>query len=618
EDPDEPGEGDRTATSAADRDGPDEATDDLVEQAAIATEYLAAMRDRFEASLTSESAFSIIATNARLTTLDAAVLAIVMAVEADPALARVLATAERRERPTNVTLRALSAMLDGWSDDEAPVRSRLVPDAPLRRAALCDLIDVGPPSLFHEQTVTAPHAVVWTLLGDRYDDPDLPDRIETIELPTSERDGAPLTVIAGHDRRLRLIEAARHTSGTRFITTTAPDSDASWAALVRTATMHGHGVIVEVDGSLTSTARRWIERATHLSWAIASARDLADHDLPDRPWVEHQPTDRAPTDQEWRAVFGDDVERSHPLTHDQMYRVARLLPAVDGDLDRAVRRLISGRLDGLATRVRPSRTWDDIVLSPGRTAQLRAIADRYRYRTRVFDEWGFAPDTMVHGLVAAFAGPSGTGKTLAAEVIAGELGLDLFKLNLSAVVSKYIGETEKNLEEIFGAAAAGDLVLFFDEADALFGKRSEVKDARDRYANIEVSYLLQRIERYDGMVILATNLEKNIDDAFLRRIQARIEFAMPTVDERRQIWERNLPPGAPVVDIDVDWLAAHFEITGASIRNAAIHAAFRAAATGSTITMETAVLGVAQEYRKLGRLVKEVDFAEHYLAASLV
>jgi SpoVK/Ycf46/Vps4 family AAA+-type ATPase len=215
-------------------------------------------------------------------------------------------------------------------------------------------------------------------------------------------------------------------------------------------------------------------------------------------------------------------------------------------------------------------------------------------------------------VVAMFAGPSGTGKTLAAEVVAGELGLDLYKVDLSAVVSKYIGETEKNLERIFGAAAAGDLVLFFDEADALFGKRSEVSDAHDRYANIEVAYLLQRLETYDGLVVLATNLQRNIDPAFLRRISVAIDFVPPEEPERRQIWARAFPSTAPVADVDIDFLARQFKITGGVISNAALGAAFLAAAEDSPITMRHAVLSVKREFQKLGRLRTEKEFDRYF------
>jgi SpoVK/Ycf46/Vps4 family AAA+-type ATPase len=214
--------------------------------------------------------------------------------------------------------------------------------------------------------------------------------------------------------------------------------------------------------------------------------------------------------------------------------------------------------------------------------------------------------------VALFSGASGTGKTLAAEVVAGELGLDLYKVDLSSVVSKYIGETEKNLERIFSGAAAGELVLFFDEADALFGKRSEVADAHDRYANIEVAYLLQRLETYDGIAIMATNLQRNMDQSFLRRIHVAVEFPVPDEEGRRAIWQLSFPPDAPTEDIDVDFLARQFRISGGSIRNAALTAAFIAAEAGGPITMEAAVLGVKREFQKLGRLRTEVEFDRYF------
>jgi SpoVK/Ycf46/Vps4 family AAA+-type ATPase len=229
----------------------------------------------------------------------------------------------------------------------------------------------------------------------------------------------------------------------------------------------------------------------------------------------------------------------------------------------------------------------------------------------VYGRWQFSPAPST-GVVALFAGPSGTGKTLAAEVVAGELGLDLYKVDLSAVVSKYIGETEKNLERIFGAAAAGDLVLFFDEADALFGKRSEVSDAHDRYANIEVAYLLQRLETYDGLVVLATNLQRNIDPAFLRRISVAVDFVPPEEPERRAIWARSFPPTAPVDDLDLDFLARQFKVTGGVISNAALGAAFLAAAEDGPITMRHAVLSVKREFQKLGRLRTEKEFERYF------
>jgi SpoVK/Ycf46/Vps4 family AAA+-type ATPase len=251
------------------------------------------------------------------------------------------------------------------------------------------------------------------------------------------------------------------------------------------------------------------------------------------------------------------------------------------------------------------------VLPPDQLTQLRELAARYRGKDTVYERWGFPPLPST-GTVALFSGPSGTGKTLAAEVIAGDLGLDLYKVDLSSVVSKYIGETEKNLERIFSAAASGDLVLFFDEADALFGKRSEVSDAHDRYANIEVAYLLQRLESYSGIVVMATNLQRNIDQAFTRRLSVAVDFELPDEPQRRLIWAGAFPPGAPVADLDLDFLARQFRISGGIIHNAALAAAFRAADEGGAITMERVALALKREFQKLGRLRTETEFERYF------
>ncbi len=281
------------------------------------------------------------------------------------------------------------------------------------------------------------------------------------------------------------------------------------------------------------------------------------------------------------------------------------------DWDGAVRRLAGGHLDELAVRIRPRRTWKDLVLAPEAFAQAQELVARYRRRPTVYDEWGFSA-VPSSGITALFAGPSGTGKTMTAEVLAADLGLDAYRIDLSQVVSKYIGETEKNLERIFTAATVGNVVLFFDEADALFGKRSEVGDAHDRYANIEVSYLLQRLEQYDGLIVLATNLRKNMDDAFLRRIDVAIEFELPEPDQRRAIWERAFPTTAPMGDLDFEFLAERFDVAGGNISNAALAAAFLAADADVPIGMEHVVLGMKREFQKLGRLRTEREF-DRYL-----
>ena len=241
---------------------------------------------------------------------------------------------------------------------------------------------------------------------------------------------------------------------------------------------------------------------------------------------------------------------------------------------------------------------------------LRSISAYLRHRDRVLSEWGYERTVArTQGLKVLFAGESGTGKTMAAQVLAAELGLELFRVDLATVVSKYIGETEKNLERIFSAADGSNAILFFDEADALFGKRSEVSDSHDRYANIEVAYLLQRMEAYPGAVILATNFKRNIDDAFIRRLDFVVDFPFPEAEDRKKIWRLVLPEEAPVdEDVDLEFLATQFKLSGGAIRNCSLAAAFRAADEDASIEMRHLVRAVAQEYAKQGRLTLEADF----------
>ena len=250
--------------------------------------------------------------------------------------------------------------------------------------------------------------------------------------------------------------------------------------------------------------------------------------------------------------------------------------------------------------------------------QLRELTGRARHRDLVLDEWGMARTSLKgRGVTALFAGDSGTGKTMSAEVIAGSLGLDLYVIDLSTIVDKYIGETEKNLDRVFTEADRVNGVLLFDEADAIFGKRSEVKDARDRYANVEVAYLLQRMEQFDGMAILTTNLRANVDEAFLRRLDAIVDFPLPEIDDRRRLWERNLSAGAPKADdIDVGFLARRFTLSGGNIRNVAVGAAFLAAEAGRPLGMEDLVRETAREYRKLGRMCVEAEFGSWFAVVS--
>lgn len=266
------------------------------------------------------------------------------------------------------------------------------------------------------------------------------------------------------------------------------------------------------------------------------------------------------------------------------------------------------RLDNLAQRLTPKATLDDIVLPEPERQLLRQIAQQVGQRNRVYEEWGFARKmNRGLGINALFAGDSGTGKTMAAEGIARKLNLDLYRIDLSAVVNKYIGETEKNLRRLFDAAEDGGAILFFDEADALFGKRSEVKDSHDRYANIEINYLLQRIEAYRGLAILATNMKSALDPAFMRRLRFIVDFSYPGPLERKAIWEGMFPAETKTSRLDFDRLA-RLDLTGGAINNVAINAAFLAAQTNSLVTMPLILDAARTEFRKLGRFINEGDF----------
>lgn len=273
----------------------------------------------------------------------------------------------------------------------------------------------------------------------------------------------------------------------------------------------------------------------------------------------------------------------------------------------ACRAMTRPQLDRLAQRIEPRATWEDLVLPDESLRLLRQIADQVQQRHKVYEEWGFARKmNRGLGLSALFTGESGTGKTMAAEVITNELHLNLYRIDLSAVVSKYIGETEKNLRQLFEAAEDGGAILFFDEADALFGKRSEVKDSHDRYANIEINYLLQRMESYRGLAILATNMKSALDTAFMRRLRFVVHFAFPGQMERKAIWQRIFPSGMPKGELDYDRLA-RLNLTGGNIHSIALNAAFLAAQTGEPLTTQLVLTAARTEFRKLERPISEVE-----------
>jgi AAA+ superfamily predicted ATPase len=283
--------------------------------------------------------------------------------------------------------------------------------------------------------------------------------------------------------------------------------------------------------------------------------------------------------------------------------------AAAGQLWETCRGQSRARLDDLAQRIETEAGWDDLVLPEPAMQILREIVTQVRQRSRVYDDWGFAArSSRGLGISALFFGSSGTGKTLAAEIMARELRLDLYRIDLSQVVSKYIGETEKNLRRVFDAAEEAGAVLLFDEADALFGKRSEIRDSHDRYANIEVSYLLQRMEAYRGLAILTTNMKQALDPAFTRRIRFVVQFPFPDEEQRAEIWRRIFPAATPTEHLDVE-LLSHLNVAGGNIRNIALGAAFLAADDDRPVAMEHVLRAARAEYAKLERPLTATETA---------
>jgi len=276
----------------------------------------------------------------------------------------------------------------------------------------------------------------------------------------------------------------------------------------------------------------------------------------------------------------------------------------------AARSQSSHSLNELATPIQPRHTWQDLILPAETSQQLQELRLTLKHRATVYEQWGFGEQVSAsNSLTALFAGPPGTGKTMAASILAQDMGLDLYAVDLSLIVSKYIGETEKNLSRIFEESERSNAILFFDEADALFGKRTEVRDSHDRYANLEVSYLLQRIEHYSGIVILASNLRKNIDEAFVRRMNFIINFPFPKPEQRLNIWKSIWPKQAPLkTDIDFEKLAHKHELAGGNIRSIALASAFLAAEDGQHITIQHIHQALKREYQKLGRILEESLF----------
>jgi len=313
----------------------------------------------------------------------------------------------------------------------------------------------------------------------------------------------------------------------------------------------------------------------------------------------------------------EDLVDQFQLSFDEIQNVGAQIGTIMQDKDpeqikqqlwRACRIHARKNMDTLAQRIEPIATWSDLILPPQAMETLKQITTQVRHKRTVYERWGFRQQSnRGFGISALFAGDSGTGKTMAAEVIANELQLDLYRIDLSQVVNKYIGETEKNLKKVFDAAERSGAILLFDEADALFGKRSEVKDSHDRYANIEVSFLLQRMETYNGLAILTTNLRKTIDSAFLRRLRFVVNFPFPDSQYRSHIWQRVFPNQTPVKDLEYKKLA-RLNIAGGSIRNIALNAAFIAANDKQAVGMDHIIQAARTEYMKMDKLLNDSEW----------
>jgi hypothetical protein len=535
---------------------------------------------------------------------------------------------------------------------------RFVASAPLRRFALIELVD---PALGALSPLGVDERVAGFLLGDDMADERVarllfdpmpgpcPERhfpaVERLAGRIGERPpaAAVLTGARRSGRRAAAAELARRFGlglaelRPRLLPQDIEARRTLLSILSREAALGGFATLLDADPTVPpgdGDARRLArEAAEELPAQLDALVIVVGEDgfraSPAIPHVRLEPLEAADRVVLWRKLLPPDgaiapvdldlAAENFKLGPGEIEAIVRDLGSGEGDgkaLWRACRETSRAGLEELAERVTPRLGWEDIILPASIVEDLMAIAAQVRHRTEVHGRGGFGRKmTRGLGVTALFAGPSGVGKSMAAEVIAHELDLDLYRIDLSSVVSKYIGETEKNLKRVFDAAEAGGAVLFFDEADALFGKRSEVKDAHDRYANIEVSYLLQRMESYSGLAVLATNMKSHLDAAFLRRLRFVIDFPHPDATQRRAIWAKAFPPETATEGLDLDALA-RIEIAGGNIVVIAINAAFLAAETGGPVRMTHIARAARAEMRKLDKEFKPVWAADPGAAAA--
>ena len=545
----------------------------------------------------------------------------------------------------------LGIELSGLASGNSYARNRLAAGAPLIDEYLILIEEAERP--FLTRSLRVPDRVTAHLLGTDVREPVIEGLTHANEKATPEQAATLSRWMRSQDARLGYVRERPGSSGASLAASAfaelgrptltldlerlRPEDDVAVVAALaaREAALTGAGIVagpIEVLVARGVPAIRAFSEIPAMivlvgarSWDPAWARDV--------PFICEAPIPNALQRAElWRRNLNGDTPvtlditttmAQFRLTAEQVHRAARAArmeahaqeaPLDEEQLKAGARAQNAAGLERLARRIQPAVRFSDLVLPPDTMAQLAELLTRARYREQVLDVWKMGgPSARRRGLTALFAGPSGTGKTMAAEVLAGELGLDLYTVDLATVVDKYVGETEKNLDRIFAEAERINGVILFDEADALFGKRSEVSDAHDRYANVEVAYLLQRMEQFEGIAILATNLRANLDEAFTRRLDSLVDFPEPEEEHRRQLWQRSLGSVVPRdPELDLDFLARSFKLAGGGIRNIAVAAAYSAAELARPVSMADLIRATQREYLKMGRLCVESEFGPYY------
>jgi hypothetical protein len=609
---------------------------------------------RIESEMSSPPALALLSERLELSNFEAKVLLLCAAAEFDPSISVLYARSQEDHGGACATFALGLSLFDD------PTWDALSPQRPLRYWKLIEIHQPGSQPLT-ASPLRADERIVNFIKGLNYLDDRLTPYLTPVELPSEVEEQAksqqemaarivadwrlespaasvPLIQLVGIDGASKQIVAAEAAAviGRRLYRLSAdalPQQSGDLEMLVRLwqresallpVALYVDSQDADTSPSSASAAalRRFLSRSDGIvvvalreAWASVG-RESRTIDVA-KPSADEQR-------EEWVRVVGSGdgnaalLAGQYNLNFPDIRQIALSVSSEDGSgslkpdrLWNACRVRVRPLLDSLAHRLELKATWDDIVLPAQELNLLQQIAGQVKQRTKVYADWGFA-EKMNRGLgiTALFAGESGTGKTLAAEVLANDLRLNLYRIDLSAVVSKYIGETEKNLRRLFDAAEDGGAILFFDEADALFGKRSEVKDSHDRYANIEVNYLLQRMEAYRGLAILATNMRSALDIAFTRRLRFIVTFPFPTAADRRRMWQRAFPAKVPLGDLDYARLA-RVNLTGGSIHNVAINAAFQAAQSDQPVGMSALLASIRSELIKMDRPINEAEFRWH-------